>query len=297
MRDHRSVVAFAAALWMFACAAVDQPHDEGPISIASLNPVLVVGLDEQDSLTSFTRVQDAAFVGEGIAVLDLSPPFLRVFDQSGRLTASLVPEGKGPGEARRPSGVAPFDSGYLVTEIGRVSHIDASGRLLSSFAAPGQRVRGAVVSCEDEALLLTTPVAEVDGPGAILRYRRGAEAAETLMTIDSVRANSREVHPMFGTRESGVVSLYPEDVKAAADFSCMTAQEAKSPSSRSIAWVARSGGRSASLAGTCFIPRKRLGRPEWRSLMAISYGRYRTLGGTDRLRIRSPVWPRTRLKE
>src|SRR5690606_12570101 len=45
-----------------------------------------------------------------------------------------------------------------------------------------------------------------------LRYLPGVEKPDTLLALDSVRANSRHVHPLFAAPVSGSVHIYPEDV-------------------------------------------------------------------------------------
>lgn len=134
------MVVFTVATALYGC---DRPQPTGVSSLHHPNiddlfadAVWTLGLEpSDDSLLVFGRIQDATFVGQDhIAVLDLFPPFLRIFDRRGRVIAALLPEGGGPGEARNPYSISGNQGGQIVVlHDARVSLFDVGSGFVDSF--------------------------------------------------------------------------------------------------------------------------------------------------------------------
>ena len=146
---------------------------------------------------AFRRIRDAQLTPDGrfIVVLDVSPPFVRVFNRDGSLEAAFVPHGEGPGEAEQPEALAVSDRRILVLEPGRASLLTLAGNLIDDrtisfwptsaargcgddFVAygPGPDRDGAIVWLRSFRTLTETPAAILRGasPAELAAYRRRA---------------------------------------------------------------------------------------------------------------------------
>ena len=211
MRMNQALGASGAILLLFGCGQIG--GDARVVEISELAPEVVIGLHESgDSMAVFTRVRDAAFVGREIAVLDASPPFVRVFSETGEFVGAVVGRGQGPGEADSPAGLAAAATdlgGYLVTERSRVSRIGPAGDLLQLIRSTASRVRGAVAGCDGGVQLLTV---SLTGPGAIVRVDNAAGIRDTLLVMDSMRSNTRAAHPFYALSSPRGILFYSEEL-------------------------------------------------------------------------------------
>jgi hypothetical protein len=113
---------------------------EGP---TRLDEFLVIGRDEGDEAELFTEVRGIAAIGEQVYVADLQVPMVRIFDLDGSPRGAFGPAGDGPGELRRPSGLA-ADAGegriFIRDSAGaRINVYDLEGRTLETRRTPWAR--------------------------------------------------------------------------------------------------------------------------------------------------------------
>ncbi|HEX5727199.1 MAG TPA: hypothetical protein VFX98_17110 [Longimicrobiaceae bacterium] len=159
----------AAALLLAACGA--EPHGSpAPASLADpARHALHLGLDEGPADATLGRVVSARLAEGGghVVVLDFVPPFVKVFDGSGRFRTAFLGRGGGPGESRRPVAVAVAgDSAVLVADGPQhLSLFDLDGKLLAQAPVPGLLPMAAASPCPGEWL--------VYGPRRDERWRRG----------------------------------------------------------------------------------------------------------------------------
>lgn len=141
----RALMVSVALLTAAGCGAADQFGGTLIEQHVSIDEFLdsegtTIGLGgEHDSLLWFASISDAAFLGDQhIAVLDRSPPYLRIFDVKGNLVATHLPKGKGPGEAESPTSLATNDHlEMLVLHDGRLSRFSLEDGYLATHLVEG----------------------------------------------------------------------------------------------------------------------------------------------------------------
>ncbi len=116
-----------------------------------------------DSATAFSlgRLGAATRVGELIAVIDMMPPHIKVYDATGRGVAAFLTSGEGPGQMRMPVAIATWDDSTMVVAdvTGRFAMWSASGTLIRESAGiPGLPVM-AMGRCGDD-LIVYGPAAD-----------------------------------------------------------------------------------------------------------------------------------------
>lgn len=95
-----------------------------------------IGLPSDTSRAATLGIVAAARVtasGNHIVILDVVPPFVKVFTRTGALRGAFLERGPGPGELRVPAALATAgDTALLVADItGRLSVLDFNGRVLA----------------------------------------------------------------------------------------------------------------------------------------------------------------------
>ncbi|HEU0076716.1 MAG TPA: hypothetical protein VFQ76_03645, partial [Longimicrobiaceae bacterium] len=108
-----------------------------------------LGAEEGAAEAVIASVVAARLTGSGshVVVLDLFPPFVKVYDREGRLRSAFLGKGGGPTEARRPVALATAgDSLVLVADGRRISVFDLDGKLRDQLSglpfAPLAAARG-----------------------------------------------------------------------------------------------------------------------------------------------------------
>lgn len=131
--------------------------------------LLTLGDDEAspegDGAYLFTLVRDARFLPDGrIAVLDQSPPFVRVFRVNGALEGAFLERGDGPGEGRRPGSIAIHqgpegaDELLILDQDAYVTRLGLDGTYLDRHRPVESGLRAAVPACEGERWFLYTNI-------------------------------------------------------------------------------------------------------------------------------------------
>jgi hypothetical protein len=116
-------------------------------------------------------------------VLDVRPPFVKVFRRSGELRAAFLREGRGPMEASGPTVLAVAgDSLILIADSGgRLSTFDLDGRLVHHVPVLGIPILSATAACDGEWLLYG-PRFTADGSSARWLHRLPAGAGPERVT-------------------------------------------------------------------------------------------------------------------
>jgi hypothetical protein len=173
-----------------------------------------IGLDEQGPANAlFQQVLGAALLEDRIVVLDAATPFVRSFTYGGELIGTAGRRGRGPGEFERPLGLARGpNGGLLITERDRVQWLDETGTYLSTDNEDVRYVKGAHEACGGRILRLVTTFAGYQKPGAVTIAANLGAREDTLLVIDSMRANTLRAHPFMLASHSQLVALYGEEL-------------------------------------------------------------------------------------
>lgn len=167
---------YAAALsgLLNSCDHVQRENDDLPtLSLEQLNPAAEIGADPTGGpFATVGYVQDAVFIEDRIAVLDRSPPYVRLFSREGVFLGGIVREGDGPGEATWPLSLDRAGHGaLLLTEERQVSAIGLDGQLVDRIGDGRSVFRGGATACGNRTFVLATHAVETEtglGPGAIV---------------------------------------------------------------------------------------------------------------------------------
>lgn len=178
--------------------------------------------------------------GEHIVVLDAVPPFVKVFERSGRLRAAFLGQGGGPSESVGPSALAVSgDSTILVADVaGGLSTFDFDGNVRSRIPSLGLVALAATEACEDWMLYGPRFAAGTAGEARWL-HRLPMTAADAgaleSFVADSLAARALGVGKPYGfvsTAGGAVVRHDLGNTPSLIDWSCATrtAQVAPLPS-------------------------------------------------------------------
>jgi hypothetical protein len=206
---------------MLACGgeqAGSAPHGDERIEALALEEIGVVSTlsaaEGADPRSLLQKPLDAAFVGEHVAILDASAPWIRVFDRRGRLVRAIAGEGEGPAEALRPytlSGAANGD--LLLTHSLGVTRFDEQGAVVHAMRG-GLRARGAVEACGGQHAVLLVD-SELPRSAAVVRLRlNGGELRDTIAVLSPVRSSGRNYHPWFVEATADRLLFYSEEERA-----------------------------------------------------------------------------------
>lgn len=227
------------------------------VELSELGASVEFGAEEGGSPDAVLHwAMDAVFLGDTVAVLDRSAPFVRYFDRRGAFLGSAVAEGGGPGEARFPIALDRLGGNVIVTERDVISVIEPSGRMRHQFRSTGGAFRGAVACGVRLYLLKAKRIPEFHPKGEIASFPLAVAISEgpdaspvTVLELDTLRASSRVAHPLFAHVYRDTLLIYTE--------------EAHNP--RLVA-IDCHGNSSQSL------PLDSLGRPEWIETMGNGWG-------------------------
>lgn len=195
----------------------EQPEAGRPFAPGELPTLADIGIEaefglrEQDGPEAVLhKPLDAAFLGDGVAVLDASAPWLRVFDRQGRIVRGLVSEGEGPGEAVRPMSLSSTaDGGVLLTHSRGIILLDNNGDLVRAIRR-GFRARGVVEACGG-ALMALVEDFELPRSTAIVRIRPDGQVLDTVRVLTPVRPDGRNYHPWFVDPSRDRLLVYAEN--------------------------------------------------------------------------------------
>lgn len=151
-----------------------------------------LGADSTESPEWFSYVFDARLTPSGshIVVLDRSPPFIRVFDRSGRLVNSFLERGGGPTESYRPLALAVgSDSLIAVSRGGGIAWYTLDGSYVNSIPSAGPLIVSMTRGCEDDWLLYGIWRDGQSAPGGAGWLHRG-RFVEGRWTIDVLHRDS-----------------------------------------------------------------------------------------------------------
>lgn len=222
MENHSSNAIISTCLpWLVlftlsACDSMPLPESAAlPVTLVEIGILEEIGIREQsEPLALFHFVNDAAFVGNRLAVLDESPPFVRFFGHGGDYLGSGVIQGDGPGEARRPLAISSWgDSSLIVSEAHRTHLITNRGEPIGSEANAGRFIRGSARVCSDRLARLVMARGAFEPPGAVtLGYGLTGRGEDTVATLGSIRSNGRRSHPVFVANRDSSFVMYSEEV-------------------------------------------------------------------------------------
>jgi len=170
--------------------------------------------DPLDPMALLRQPFDAAFSGEFVLILDTSPPWVRVFDRQGRFVRALVPEGDGPGEAKRAFSLAGTgDGGFLLSHGLSISRLDRDGNVLEVFRDGAVWPRGVVMACGGKVYAQVETDLTQRSPGVLVRIptSRPLERvfADTVAVLDPPRLSSRRQHAWFVHGDDERVAFFP----------------------------------------------------------------------------------------
>jgi hypothetical protein len=164
--------------------------------------------------------------GRVIAVLDRDPPFVKLFDREGKLTASFLGRGQGPGEAMHPVTVAVSDSLIVVADIGaeQLLLFDHQGRFQRAMKPIAFMPLAAVAACAGDWVFYG-PAATHGRANWIHRVR--LSAAEGPVMIGSVFEDTVPEIIGFGkpyglvATDSGAIARHDQpDTRTIVDIAC-----------------------------------------------------------------------------
>lgn len=154
--------AIACAAVIYGCAGGGGAQGDSRPTFAELAAVTTSKDSASPSGGQLGMIASAKFVGHYIVVLDVMPPFLKLFDSSGTFIKSFANKGGGPGEMENPVAMtARGDTAITVaTYGGRFLTWNLGGELLA-----------------DTTMTLPPAMAMVDCNGHLLLYGPGAPTA------------------------------------------------------------------------------------------------------------------------
>lgn len=219
----RSYWVVFAGVTLGSCSDPTADDQEAIVELESIGVQATFGLDEAAGADAvFHKPLDAALTGGVVAILDASPPWVRLFDRTGTFLHAAVKEGEGPGEAVRPLTISTGPNGFLVNHANGIIELAEDGTLLSS-APIAFRAWGATSGCGNQLLGLSmdwvprtngaTP-SDVDIATALVRLDESARVLDTLATFNPVRPGSRNYHPWLVERTTGGLVLFTEEAGA-----------------------------------------------------------------------------------
>lgn len=206
-----------AAMVAAAACATEQSEQLPVVALEDLGVEYVAGADEAGPAESVLRlVLDAAILGDTLAVLDASPPYVKLYDGGGRFVGTRVNRGEGPGEASRPIAIGrEGPRGLLVTEPKWAMLIDldsiGDGGMRGRVGGDDRVFRGSLVGCAGEVFTLLTTNG-FEQPGAVTVARDLTATADTLSRLGPIRANSQLAQSLFMDAREDAVAFYTEEV-------------------------------------------------------------------------------------
>jgi hypothetical protein len=209
-----------------AAASAQSP----PVSRVTLEDIGVLGsfgLRDRSAVqwSALTGALDAAFVGNRVAVLNATAPWIRIYDATDSLVATAMPNGIGPGQTRAYS-ISSTPSGDLwVSHRRGIERISGEGASLGSLPGdwPDAQVIGAAEACGGDPVLLVERMPDFDGtsPGTsitatttLVRMRLDEEVRDTLASFAATHLEPRSHHPWLVDVREDRLLVYTEESAA-----------------------------------------------------------------------------------
>jgi hypothetical protein len=175
--------------------------------------------------------------GRHVVVLDEAPPFIRVFDRTGKLRAAFLAKGGGPREARFPAAIATAGDSLILfaDHARRLAVFDFDGNLRGEMSGLPFTVLSAAGGCDGDWVLYG-PRRE-PGPGVrraawLHRVRlEGAGSIESVLT-DSIRPGNTPIGLPFGLVRGGGGALLRHELgpaPVAVRWECGSARPTSAP--------------------------------------------------------------------
>lgn len=245
----RSAPRFAACLLLFL-GGCTRDADSGPAVDVSASAArlfadparraVTVGLDSEAGPPGAVigRVMAARLSGSGrhVVLLDVDPPFVRVFDGAGKLRTAFLRRGGGPREARAPTALAVAgDSLILVGDGRRVSVYDLDGNLRDALSGLPFTPIAATEGCGGDWLLYgpRKAVGSRARSGEWLhRVRLGSAPGVESVLPDSFPAGGLPFGLAFGLVRHGGGALLRHELGAApvaVEWECGSARPGTTP--------------------------------------------------------------------
>jgi hypothetical protein len=200
---------------MTGCGPAPTARVGAIVELDDVGVLATFGDREDDPLAVLRRPLDAAFLGADVAIVDVSPPWVRVFDRQGRFLRAMVRRGDGPGEARFPRTLAAAESEQLLLAHTRgVVRLGSDGTPAFAVAAGGEfGIRGAMEACDGNVFVLARRLAEfAEAPGLLLRARPDGTLGDTVRMLGPLRrGDSRRLRASYLQRTDSGVLLHTEE--------------------------------------------------------------------------------------
>jgi hypothetical protein len=212
------------SLWVIGALAflVSGCREDLPAAHFAIIPIQEIGIEyEVGSRESvpvdavLRRIVDAALIGDTLAVLDASPPFVKMFDSGGEFAGNRVGKGDGPGEGTRPIAIGRAGPrSFIITEHKSLTLIslDAvdNGGVIENTDFDDRVFRGGAIGCGNYSFSLITTNG-FEQPGALIAARTLDGTADTLSRLGPIRANSVLAQPLFIDATDEAVAFYTEE--------------------------------------------------------------------------------------
>lgn len=205
-----SRITLATLVWL-SLGSCFQPSERVAASRSDFE-LFAVGADSGAvGLGTLMKPLDAVFLDDGgMAVLDASAPWIRIYDHRGRFLRAIVHEGEGPGEITRPLALATDGHGALLLSHPRgVLGLEPGGR--TAWSSPRFRASGAVGACG--AVFALNENAGLPPSASIVRLGPDGFPGDTVVALTPIRRHSRTYHPWFVHGDSARLAFYSEEVE------------------------------------------------------------------------------------
>ncbi len=188
-----------------------------PVQVSDFPVTIIYGGPGGGPEPVLHSVVDGAFLHDdnfptgGIAILDASAPWLRVYTSDGQYVRGIVGEGRGPGEARAPHSMSQTKGGFRLFQQGRFLEVTSDGEHVTEIVDPAFLRRGEIRACGGRRFVFGAPIGQgLVPPGKVLREGGAQGHFDTILITSRYRWQPR-LHPLFAVRTAEGILLYPEE--------------------------------------------------------------------------------------